>query len=50
LGGASVQSRGSLAFSVKAPLLPTGRFSTTPGLAMAAATILGSSLSRAKPW
>jgi hypothetical protein len=40
---------GSLACSVKAPFDPTGRRSTTPGLAIVAATIAGSDVSFAKP-
>ena len=50
-GFAAAQScLGSAAFSAKAPLVPTGRRRTTPGLAIAAATILGSCVSLAKPW
>ena len=41
---------GRSACSANCPLDPAGRFSTTPGFAMAAATTSGSSVSLAKPW
>ncbi len=46
----SARSVGSSACSLKGPLDPTGRLSTTPGFAIVAATISGSSVSFATPW
>jgi hypothetical protein len=43
------RSVGSSACSLNAPFEPTGRRSTTPGWAIVAATILGSSETLAKP-
>ena len=45
----SAKSVGNPACSVKRPVEPAGRLSTTPGFAMVAATTSGSSLSAAKP-
>lgn len=46
----SSSKSGRSACSAKGPLDPAGRFSTTPGFAMVAATMSGSSVSLACPW
>lgn len=50
LRSALARSVGSSACSLKGPLEPTGRFSTTPGAVMVAAMTSGSSLCFAAPW